>query len=336
MGDDYKNIHPYVLFPQINVKTASDMLNGEVKHIIQTTYGINNNEALKLFSMGYSEGGAYSLWFRTALKEHPTWVSSFYQPTHSIGMEGAYNLSEITANFLFKDIVKLGKNTFNIQNQSLTNLTKPLLAANCLISYVTYTNQDFKQIFNPDFYQMNCTGFHKQASCNVENNHLNLLQAFQLPNNSPAQSILYSSLAKHLGIFYSPASLALLAITFNNTAIPLTANINLKDNEPLKSALSHANVDLSALPDKAVSIVSLSHDSVVSPNNFDVISQRYPQQLAKQLKLDETKFQVISPLSYNRLICKIDPHCSPVYSPVDHPQAQLYEYLYALNILNQY
>jgi len=84
---------------------------------------INN---LNLFTVGYSEGGAYSLWFNTYTQNtNPapiTPLNTFYTLKHSVGLEGAYNTSAVTADFLFDDVDLSNGNDYNIQTQSLTNL----------------------------------------------------------------------------------------------------------------------------------------------------------------------------------------------------------------------
>ncbi|MEY4504049.1 MAG: hypothetical protein RL154_342, partial [Pseudomonadota bacterium] len=127
-GVDWQDVHPYVLYPKVSAKTAADMLSS-VKSTIQTKYGMSDSDALKLFSFGYSEGGAYSLWFNTYLRDNPSIVSNFYSLTHSVGMEGAYNTSTVIKNFLFDNVTDKQQNTYNIQRTMLTDAVKPLLSA---------------------------------------------------------------------------------------------------------------------------------------------------------------------------------------------------------------
>ncbi len=52
-----------------------------------------------------------------------------------------------------------------------------------------------------------------------------------------------------------------------------------------------------------MSIVTLSHDSIVSPNNFDYLINTYPDKILNAIKLDERNFPVVSPFSYSRTAC---------------------------------
>ena len=69
-GVDFQNVHPYVIYPKATAKTAIDMLGG-VKKTLTNRYGYSETDQIKLFSVGYSEGGAYSLWFNSYINETP-------------------------------------------------------------------------------------------------------------------------------------------------------------------------------------------------------------------------------------------------------------------------
>ncbi len=83
------------------------------------------------------------------------------------------------------------------------------------------------------------------------------------------------------------------------------------------------------MPDNSVSIISLDKDSVVTPNNYAALLAAYPSKIRYAYLMPESRLQVVSPLSY--YIGK-----KPVYVNVDHMQALAFEFLYALNIFNQY
>lgn len=337
MGDDYQNVHPYVLYPKVSAKTAIDMLNSpSFLSKLETKYAYNlNADHLNVFSLGYSEGGAYSLWFNTYIMENSGVLNSFYQLTHSVGLSGAYSTSQVTADFLFDDVVKDATNRFNIQSQSLTNLSKPLLTADAFLSYATYSQGgNYDSVFNKNFYNMKCDANQSQSQCNINGQNLNLLEAFNQANNSPASQVLNSSLGKRAGEYVSSRNLALLAVSLHNTGIPLTSYVDFRNSPALRQVLEAADVNLTANGASSVSIIALSHDSIVSPNNFDLLNQTYPSKILNAIKLDENNFQVVSPFSYQRLACLINPACPPVYVPADHSQAQIYTYLYALHIFN--
>lgn len=340
MGDDYADVHPYVLYPTVSAKTAVDMLRSTgVTTALAGKYG---SLLMRLFSVGYSEGGAYSLWFNTYVRAHFAGgvIDGNFTLVHSVGLEGAFNTSSVTYGYLFSDVVTSGSNTYNIQNQSLTNLSKPTLAADCFLSYATYSPTPYDQVFNKKFYDMECTGRIgvvpiSQSNCDFNGQNLNMLQAFTQANVSPAEQSLYSALNKTTAGVTSPDNLGNLATATLNNAESFIVNAAFLTNQTLLNTLSAADVNLSSLANGAVSIISLTHDSIVTPNNSTYLFNTYPTKLgSKSQFLDETQFQVVSPFAYERTECKNNPNCAAVYTSVDHEQAQIYEFIYALNIFN--
>jgi hypothetical protein len=63
-GSDAEHVHPYVLYPQQNVRSAIYLLNAALP-IINKRYNnaFNSSNRLPIMSKGYSEGGAYGLFF---------------------------------------------------------------------------------------------------------------------------------------------------------------------------------------------------------------------------------------------------------------------------------
>ena len=143
-----------------------------------------------------------------------------------------------------------------------------------------------------------------------------------------ASLILSSSLKQSSNGHTYPADLA-LAIKNSVYALVSTSFVSSAAQAQLDAALRAADVDLSQVPDNSVSIISLSHDSVVTPNNYTALLAAYPSKIRYSYLLPESRLQVVSPFSY--LTGK-----TPVYVNVDHMQALVYECLYALNIFNQY
>lgn len=58
-----EGVHPYVLYPQQNVQSGMAILN-QIQGYIKERYAIQN---ISLFTAGYSEGAAYSLWFKRCI-----------------------------------------------------------------------------------------------------------------------------------------------------------------------------------------------------------------------------------------------------------------------------
>ncbi|MCX8022178.1 MAG: hypothetical protein N2745_05330 [Syntrophorhabdaceae bacterium] len=326
-GDDWQNVHPYVLYPKASAKTAIDMLSA-VAPIIKTSYQLDGSSVLKLFSAGYSEGGAYSLWFAITLNQNPGLLNSLYQFTHSVGMEGAYNTSRVTKGFLFDNVSTSGGNPYNIQWLVVTNLVKPLLSADAFLSYATYQlNGDVNSVFNPDFYGMKCKVF-DQSKCNVGDKNLNIGQAFALPDTMIASQLFYSAMRQNGNGSTYPADILLYSHNSVNSLVSSTLLTTAYQTQ-LDTVLRAADVDLSTMPDKSVSIISLDKDSIVSPNNYSYLLSTYPSKIKYSFMVPSSQIQVVSPLSY-------EIGNQPVYVNVDHMQAFVYEFLYALNIFNQF
>ena len=332
-GVNYGDVHPYVIYPQVTAKTAIDMLN-TVKPRIQSQYGYVATDKLKLFSIGYSEGGAYSLWFNTYINDNPKVLDSFYTLTHSVGAEGAYSTSDVTKSFLFAEVSK-SPNVFNIQNQWLTNGVKSALFADALLSFATYSlNADFS-LFNSAFYAMTCGNslLDDQSKCKFGATKYNLAQSFRLSSSSPASQVLNSAFGKTMGNYTFLKNESQLFISSQNSALSLLSSGDLANGgtvigAKLNAALVAADVNLSNLPNQSVSIITLNQDSVVSPNNYDVLLSKYAAKIKTAIKIPADMIQVVSPLSTNKSALK--------YMPTDHIEGDTYTFLYALNIFNQF
>ena len=332
-GVNYGDVHPYVVYPKATAQTAIDMLSA-VKQAIQNQYGFAATDKLKLFSVGYSEGGAYSLWFNTYINDNPKVLDSLYSLTHSVGAEGAYSTSEVTKSFLFADVSKT-PNLFNIQNQWLTNGVKPALFADAMLSFATYSlNADFS-LFNPAFYAMTCGNslLSNQTKCEFSGAKYNLAQSFRFRSNSPASQVLNSAFGKSMGDYTFLENELMVFISSHNSAYSLLSSRDLANGSTaigakLDATLVAADVNLNNLPDRSVSIITLDQDSVVSPNNYDFLLGKYASKIKTAIKIPAVMLQVVSPLSTNKSALK--------YMPTDHIEGNAYAFLYALNIFNQF
>lgn len=328
-GVDWQDVHPYVLYPKVTAKTAVDML-AAVKQTLITQYGIlPADPALKLFSVGYSEGGAYSLWFNQFIASNPAVLDARYQLTHSVGIEGAYDLSNVTFGYLFDDVRILGANKYQGQTQALVNLVKPVLSADVFLSYANYSlAAAFNSVFNSNFFAMNAAAV-PQAVCNFAGVQLNIQQAFAQQSVPCSTQILFAGLGQtNNGATYpGPAAMLLSSANSVNSLV----STNLTDPTflaALNVTLQAADVDLSAVANQGVTILSLDQDSVVTPNNFDSLLTKYPGKIRNSYKVDHTKLQVLSPFS---------PATGTVaFVPTDHLHALIFEFLYALNTFNSF
>jgi hypothetical protein len=328
-GDDWASVHPYVLYPKVSAQTAVDMLSA-IKGTIQEKLGPSALDTLPLFSAGYSEGGAYSLWFNAYIKENPGVLDPFYVLTHSVGMEGAYSTSQAIYPYLFDDVDVSGDNVYNAQSQVLVNIVKPLLSADAFLSYATYSlDSDYTNTFNSDFYAMQASPLIPQSLCNVNGVQLTIDQAFALEDTNISSEILSSALDKRGNQKQYPGLISILSST-SNSVDPLVSPSVLTSafQQSLQQALRDADVNLSAVDDDGVSIITLDQDSVVTPNNYDMLLAAYPEKIRNAIVVKHDRLLATSPFSALA--------GEPVWQPIDHLGGPPFEFLYALHIFNQF
>lgn len=328
-GVDWQNVHPYVLYPKASAQAAADMLTA-IKPILADTFTLNPADpALKLFSAGYSEGGAYSLWFNSYLSSNPDKLDSLYQLTHSVGMEGAYSTSEVTFDYLFQEVGPANGNPFGIQSLTLVNMVKPILSADAFLSYATYSEQsNFENVFNMNFFNMAATPPVPQSACNVDGQQVTIASAFARPSTEISNPLVFAALGKTANRARYPGPLQLLTSTSNSVnSLVSSAILDPQEMAELQEVMKAADVDLTPCVDGTVSIITLDQDSVVVPNNFDLLSSRFPGKFREQIKVDHTQLQATSPFS--SIVGR------PFWIPIDHLQAPVFEFLYALNIFNE-
>jgi len=341
-GVDWANVHPYVLYPQVTNQTAVDMLNA-VKPTIQAAYS-SLPATVKLFSAGYSEGGAYSGWFPAFLQTTPgtnpayiTQLNSFYSPTHFVGMEGAYATSSVMKGWLFGNVSQV-LNTYHIQTQSLTNLAKPLLSADAFLSYATYTaNSVMDDVFNMNWYNLQCpTGLpppnNQNPVCTNSGKWTNISSAFATQSDNPAPAILTSAIGKTANGATYPTDL--VASDKNSVNSLVSSTLLSTGQATLDSTLNDAQLNLTNFntSQSSLSVISLDYDSVVTPNNYDWLTGQFQSKLSSSFlfKIPASQLKVVSPLSY------LTPKPKPVYVDVDHLQGLVYEFLYAVNTFDQF
>lgn len=332
-GVDWQNVHPYVLYPKASAKTAVDMLEA-VSSTIRKEYQLDARAQLKLFSAGYSEGGAYSLWFSSYIHDQPGVLNPLYQLKHAVGMEGAYATSTVTKGYLFDNVSQdIFDNIYNIQTQVITNLVKPLLSADAFLSYATYQlNGDTTSVFNTDFYNLNfvCASFVPQKICQFFQFARNMAQEFAQQAANAAPPVFFSALGKTANEATYP-NYETVVQSSKNSANSLVSPTLLSPTgqQQLDAALRAADVNLGSLPDKAVSIISLDKDSVVTSNNYKTLLANYPSKIRDAYLIPANHIQVVSYVSQYV-------GTKPEYVDTDHLHALIYEFLYALNTFNKY
>lgn len=327
-GVDWQNVHPYVLYPRVSAKTAVDML-AAVKPLIMAQYGFNGAEpALKLFSTGYSEGGSYAVWLSNFISATPAVLDPFYALTHSMGCEGAYATSTVMKGYLFSDVKKIDGNVYNIQQQVLVNAVKPILSADAFLSYATYSvNSAWAGVFNMRFFDLDCEALIPQDNCDVLDQHIDIADAFAKESTPVAKPMLFGAAGKHSNGATYPGLREMPTSTSNSvnslvSPILLTASAQRQLDEALRAA----DANLSPVSDGGVSIITLSLDSVVVPNNFDSLLAAYPSKIGTSYRVNVDDLWVVSPFSVSNAL----------FVPVDHMHGLIYEFLYALNTFNQF
>lgn len=147
-GSDESSIHPYVLYPEVNALSGIYMLNALQQMNRKVEYQKIDNKVL-LFSSGYSEGAAYSMWSNKILEENPDYLNQHaYKVSGVIPISGAYDLSKTTLNYLLNS----HESEALWQDSIIEKLSRPGLIANVLTSYNAYSlNKKESSIFNSKF-----------------------------------------------------------------------------------------------------------------------------------------------------------------------------------------
>ncbi len=322
-GIDYADVHPYVVYPKLSAQTATDMLNA-VQPLIAAQYP--GAGQLKLFSTGYSEGGAYSVWFNSFVNAGSNLNTAAYKFTHAVGMEGAYSTSNVTYGFLFDNVDSSAPNTYNIQSDLVTDVAKAVLAADALWSYAAYTTGfNTEVVFYNPFFQMQASSGISQSDCNVNNVNLPISGAFSTPNTDIAKPLLYSALDKTNNGASYPGEVGIFFGSSKNSINPLVSSTLIGSGlSQLKSTLAAADVNLSGVPNATVSVISLDQDSIVTPNNFAWLTTNFPTKIKNAITIPHSALQAVSPLSSG----------SATWEPIDHTSAMVFELLYTLTIFN--
>lgn len=147
-GSDESSVHPYVLYPEVNALSGIYMLNALQQMTRKVEYQKIDNKIL-LFSSGYSEGAAYSMWSNKILEENPDYLNQYsYKISGVMPISGAYDLSKTTLNYLLNS----HESEALWQDSIIEKLSRPGLIANVLTSYNAYSlNNKESAIFNNKF-----------------------------------------------------------------------------------------------------------------------------------------------------------------------------------------
>lgn len=316
MGIDKSVPHPFILYPLVNANDGLSMLIA-ARHFLERR-GLTDK--LPLFITGFSEGGGYALWFSRLYQEQIQFRrlvdKTNFKLTLITPISGAYNLSNVTYNYLFDNISIWSKDTYKAYSSMIAEKLKPSLAAFAFISYAFYNlNSDYSKVFNHDFFTLQCK-WQSQSNCNYENKHINLLQLFdqkedlQIVNNA-----LNASRFKYFnGNFFTSQT---------NNITPLL-NPEFITSQDFINSISNADIYYwySSFP---TNLIYLTPDSVVSPYNTEYAYRGMIENHSTNLK---------KTVMDNRLI-KVNTISYLPDFDVDHPLSLPYVTLIALKDFNE-
>lgn len=202
------------------------------------------------------------------------------------------------------------------------------------MSYAAYSGEaKYLAVFSEDYFNLNCDVFIGQDNCNVDGQHIPIDAAFAQPDTNVAAPLVYGAFGKIANLSVYPGKLDIAFSPFNSVnALVSTAFLEKNSQAQLLQVLEAADVNLTSVADGGVSIITLAHDSIVVPNNYDDLLARYPTKIKTAIKIDENDLMVVSPFS--DFIPPIGSMPKAYFVPVDHLQAPIFEYIYALNIFN--
>ena len=166
LGDNLKVMHPYILYPKLNVEDGKSILKATTKYL-HTKYPkiIIPHD---LFVSGYSEGGSYALWFSRIYQEQLQFKHDIdklgFKLRKTVPIEGAYNLTKVMFPFLLNNQVREVNNPYKINTSMWGTLLKPSLVANVMVSFAYYNHKEINTLLNPGFYSLNCS-YLPQSRC---------------------------------------------------------------------------------------------------------------------------------------------------------------------------
>ena len=327
-GDDYKNYHPYVFYPRQTVNTAVDMLNNVSKDI-RKKYNLKADQHLNLYSVGYSEGGAYSIWSAKCLGWRGNCkgvdkLNNLYKYRAAAGLSGAYDISQTTLDFMTDNN---DSNKYALHSKLITTMLKPGLMSNAFMSYLHYGNTSrtiSTQDFDKGFFNMMCSTF-SQDKCNLEGKHYtfdNLFLQKHLPNNAFAGAIFNSALYKK---YPNQESASHYGIPTGNNSMYDLFKQKIFSNEELLNTMRDANiVNQGKRTRTPMFLFTLKEDSVVTRLNYDKFMKN-ANAIVDGFVLDNDKI-VTNTIDWLPVDLNIN--------EVDHVTGEIYANLFAYNYIN--
>ncbi|MFT4693412.1 MAG: hypothetical protein ACI8TE_000301 [Francisella sp.] len=328
-GDDYANTHPYIFYPKQTVNTAVDLLNSSA-NIIKNKYSLDANNKLNVYSAGYSEGGAYSIWTAKCLEDKSSCpivgkLDNLYNYKAAAGLAGAYDLSKTTMGFI-KD--NNDAKEYKLHSKLVTSMLKPALLANAFMSYLHFNNKD-KSISIKDvdekFFNMDCP-FGTQFMCNTNDKQYSFSELFNQKEVSDLKlvsAVYYSALYRKYPNQKSASHYGLP--TGNNSMYDLFNEKVFSDSAFMQTMKDADVVDFGKDTKTPLFLFSLKEDSVVTTLNFD----KFMSQANKNVSSYQLENSHITTSSINWIpFVKFD------ISDVDHITGEIYANIFAYKFID--
>ncbi|MCC2625400.1 MAG: hypothetical protein K0R14_1273 [Burkholderiales bacterium] len=274
-GIDNTVPHPFILYPLVNANDGLSMLTATRKFL--DDMGLTTS--LPLFITGFSEGASYALWFSRLYQEQARFKeqtdATNFKLTLVAPMSGAYNISNVTYNYLFDNVSTFSKDTYRAYSSVIAAKLKPGLFAFAMIGYAFYDkDNDCDKVLNHDFCAMKCT-WQDQKKCNYKDKNMPLAEIF---NQSDDMEIL-NKIANAASLKYSNSK---LFTGQTNNLIPLLNPAMINDKK-FFDILRASDIYYwhSTVP---TTLIYLKNDSVVSPYNTEYAYQGMLENKSTNLK----------------------------------------------------
>ncbi|MDD3266475.1 MAG: hypothetical protein PHC75_04770 [Burkholderiales bacterium] len=339
MGKNWQEIHPYVIVPDIIINEVKQILTSERSTIISDYK--TGSDGIPLFAVGFSEGAGYAVNFAK-----DSIYSSVYNLKAVIGLDGAYDLSGTTYDYLTSnvsapDACAIDNNSkFKSQYQMYVNLTKPALMSLVMPTYNQYVAQEnLSYGFNDEFYKMaKCSHLTKDCVFDAQPNIVSIgdaLRKFSIGNSDYLEKV--ASAAIGTGLYLVNGNTLALTVehllTSHQNSLTDHANshegvfnMNVINNDDFKNALKKADA-YRFTPQTNVALVSLKYDSIVTPKNTDVAYESFTT-VNKSKNFSVGLSIIDNKLFHSNLVVGSDkwkpyiPDFKSCYNRLDHPQAE--------------
>lgn len=235
-GVNAADVHPYVMYSQINAISGLNMLVAVRELLIEL--GIPNTP-LNLYISGYSEGGSYGLWASRLLQNGTVNVNKANMTlTATATMHGPYDLSNAMMPFEFANV------TNNFENNNY-NILDPLIAAIGKVSVISFLYYSLSH-----YGGVKCDTQMYAEFCNLkaigDGRNLSWLFGVDQPSDTLIESYLWTQV-QSMPLPYSESNNSIVAFVmaptselFNTTAESADI-ISWKTNSPV--ALIHLHND---------------------------------------------------------------------------------------------